>query len=198
MGNLSRQDSPDPEERALAPHSRKSSNPYNPPQNSRTQQKLWLQRASSNIEPQQMGPGTGLNGIPGPSLVNAGYDGRDPRVRLQLERTGLEYLVVRRYQDPIGTSIKRLAHLPGVDKSRLIPAHQNGNLKRAQDGGANKYGLSQSLGARTKSSAASVKTSGARSSYDAGESDGEREDDGVGDILRGLWDKSLLDLGSSQ
>ncbi|KFY60013.1 hypothetical protein V496_05460, partial [Pseudogymnoascus sp. VKM F-4515 (FW-2607)] len=56
------------DDRALAPRSRKSSTHYIPPQQSRTQQKLWLQRASSNIEPAQLAPagtlGLGLGGLP--------------------------------------------------------------------------------------------------------------------------------------
>jgi hypothetical protein len=71
MGNLQRHqehlhNSSDSDERPLAPRSRKSSkgnNAYNPAQQSRTQQKLWLQRASSNIEPQQMAPGAAINGL---------------------------------------------------------------------------------------------------------------------------------------
>ncbi len=116
MGNLTQTHSSadDDSESALLPRSRKSSqsHAYVPPQQSRTQQKLWLQRASSNIEPQQMAPGLAINGVhaglagTGTSLVGAGYDGRDPRIKLQLERTGLEYLVVRRHQDPVGQALK--------------------------------------------------------------------------------------------
>jgi hypothetical protein len=59
-----------------------------------------------------MAPGLAINGVhaglagTGTSLVGAGYDGRDPRIKLQLERTGLEYLVVRRHQDPVGQALK--------------------------------------------------------------------------------------------
>lgn len=205
MGNLSRHNSSTDgdEERALAPRARQSSTSgatYNPNIQSRTQQKLWLQRASSNIEPQP-----GIHGIPnGNTLVGANYDGRDPRVRVQLERTGLEYLVVRRYQDPIGMSIKRLTRLPGVDGSRLIP-HQQKAHQRNGSMASGKYGLSQSLKEtkgqepRTKSSAASVKTNGARSSYEASQQDSEsdkEENDAVEAILRRLWDKNLLDASS--
>ncbi|KAH9208713.1 hypothetical protein DL95DRAFT_395025, partial [Leptodontidium sp. 2 PMI_412] len=211
MGNLTRpdQDRDDEEESVLAPRSRKSStgHAYVPPQQSRTQQKLWLQRASSNIEPQQMAPGVAMNGlaglhggIGGTSLVGgAGYDGRDPRIKLQLERTGLEYLVVRRHQDPIGQAIKRLSQLPGAEKNRRIPAHRP---KTSTEQGANtgRYGLSQSLKeSRSRAKEGNKQNvNGATSSYE-GQSgsleDGNMSDRGgdnsdQGAILRSMWDKS--------
>jgi hypothetical protein len=213
MGNLTRQDSnrEDEEESALAPRSRKSSttHAYNPPQQSRTQQKLWLQRASSNIEPQQMTPGAAINGLTGihgglggASLVGACYDGRDPRIKLQLERTGLEYLVVRRHQDPVGQSLKRLSQLPGAEKNRRIPPQ---NPKKADDAGAGRYGLSQSLKeTQSRGKDKTLPPNGARSSYegqsgsqdDTGITDRGNDDDGVGAILRSIWEKSF-DLSTS-
>jgi hypothetical protein len=218
MANLTRQDSivdDEDDERALAPRSRKSStHAYNPPQQSRTQQKLWLQRASSNIEPQQMAPGAAINGLPlrvgaGASpLVGAGDDGRDPRIRLQLDRTGLEYLVVRRYQDPIGRSLKRLDSLPGADKHRRIPHQQNGNARKgAVVNGEGRYGLSQSLREgrvhRQRNSGVTVSPSGARSSYEpggegsVGSGTTEGDDGGASTILRTFWEKNM-DLNASQ
>lgn len=204
MGNLSRPSQPrdedgedDDTESALAPRSRKSSttHAYNPPQQSRTQQKLWLQRASSNIEPQQMAPGTAVNGLTG--LVGMGYDGRqDPRIKIQLERTGLEYLVVRRHQDPVGQALKRLGQLPGADKNRAIVAGSPKKSSGGEGGGA--YGLSQSL----RESRRSGKDKGGRSSYDGGERDdgfsghANEDDGGVGSILRGIWEKNY-DLSAS-
>ena len=220
MGNLTRHDSlplstssleadteAAAEESALAPRSRKSStaHAYNPPQQSRTQQKLWLQRASSNIEPQQMTPGgmgLGLNslhhgGFGNPLVGGATYDGRDPRIKVQLERTGLEYLVVRRHQDPIGLGLKRLERLPGAE-SRRIPGSQGSGLGRqSTDGGSGRYGLSQSL----KGTSSRASTTG-RGSFEDGErvrgGSGERDRDGgdgngngsVSAILRRMWDKS--------
>jgi hypothetical protein len=207
-------DDDDGDESALLRRSRHSqSRAYIPPQQSRTQQKLWLQRASSNIEPQQMGPGAmnGLAGLHGhgtlggvpslPSLVDADDDGRDPRTRIQLERTGLEYLVVRRHQDPVGAALKRLEKAPGMDRFRNIPAQQK---KGSVDGGAvGKYGLSQSLRdgrVRTKDKAGGA--DGSRSSYDAQHqqgqqsSDGGRVEDGVTTLLRSIWEKSF-DLSAS-
>lgn len=223
MGNLTqRGDSED--ESALTRRSRHPSqaHAYIPPQQSRTQQKLWLQRASSNIEPQQMGPNAingiaiaGLHGHAGlgvPSLVDADDDGRDPRTRIQLERTGLEYLVVRRHQDPVGAALKRLAKVPGMERFRTIPAQQ----KRggAGDDGPGRFGLSQSLrDARVRpkdkggASASGSTTPGlevaGRSSYDGKKEqqqqqvgEGERSEEGVTALLRSMWEKSF-DMSAS-
>ena len=195
MGNLTR--APEEGDRVLGGHSRKgsASHGYIPPQQSRTQQKLWLQRASSNIEPQQlqMAPSAALNGLglhggsvfpltsSTSSLVG---DSRDPRIRLQLERTGLEYLVVRRHQDPVGKALKRLEQLPGTAGKR-IPA---GSPRKKGDSGS---GLSHSLKERRGGKSA-------RSSFDGEESARERtaEEEGAGAILRALWEKSF-DLSAS-
>jgi hypothetical protein len=219
MGNLTRHEpsarsSPSEEdESALAPRSRKSSmtHAYNPPQQSRTQQKLWLQRASSNIEPQQMAPGgmgLGLNPLHGgfgTPLVGATYDGKDPRIKVQLERTGLEYLVVRRHQDPIGLALKRLDKLPGAERNRRIPhTQQSSNLRRSTDGNGSlgqRYSLSQSLKGNHTATTSRAET--VRGSYDGDDGGGSDtganqggdgrnggDDGSVSAILRSMWDKS--------
>lgn len=151
MGNLNRPPSPssedhEVEERALAPRSRKTSATSFNPALSRTQQKQWLQRASSAIEPQQISRDRFSNLPPfGPStpLLGTSYDGRDPRVRMQLERAGLEYLVVRRYQNPVRKAVKRLDLLPGAEKWVRIPsAGKNGSSA----GGKRTRPLSENLG----------------------------------------------------
>lgn len=224
MGSLARRpdSGSDSDERPLAPRSRKSSNgthAYNPPQQSRTQQKLWLQRASSNIEPQQLAPGAAINGLglgiglpgirPGEvlaPLVGAGDDGKDPRIRLQLEKTGQEYMVVRRYQDPVGRAIKRLDKLPGADKHRRIPKHRTSERNGVTGESRSSYGLSQSLTERRRANRdvtkenSTLSASGTRSSYEAGSLESERsagEDDGVSAILRSMWEKNL-DLNASE
>lgn len=160
-----------------------------------------------------MAPGVAMNGlaalhggIGGTSLVGgAGYDGRDPRIKLQLERTGLEYLVVRRYQDPLGQAFKRLAQLPGAEKNRRIPAHRP---KTSNEQGANtgRYGLSQSLkesrsrtkdGAKPNASAANSSYEGQSGSLEDGNtSDRGGEGNDQGAILRSMWDKTY-DLSAS-
>ncbi|RMJ08153.1 hypothetical protein CDV36_012239 [Fusarium kuroshium] len=199
---------------ALAPKSsRRTAGP--PAQTSRTQQKLNLQRASSVIEPGQAVGGVGgvvghtpLIGVGGP-----GYDGansRDPRVGKLLERTGMEYLVVRRHQNPISRSIDRLNRLPGMDKSLRIPSASIGsaNGKRSLDLTMRHHTRNVSMpDARrpvTPKRPNSVRTNGAASSYDGADDDGRltdrlsgsslvggEEEDGTAALLRNLWEKSM-------
>lgn len=86
---------------------------------SRTQQKLWLQRASSIIEPKQIvahrGNEIGL-------LAGSTYEGREAGIKNLLGRNGIEYLVVRRYQDPVGNAFKRMNLISGVEQNRFIPS----------------------------------------------------------------------------
>jgi hypothetical protein len=219
LGNLNQAlrdlDSDEEDDSALAPRSRKSSNKVGVP--SRTQQKLDLQRQSTSMEPTQTGPGVGVASAH--LLVgNPDYEHRDPRISRLLERTGMEYLVVRRYQNPIARSFARLSQIPGVNKKQRIPTQNgmNGNTrgKHLTDlGGVGRLGLSESVSDATRSRPAtprrstSVRTTGARSSFDG---DGERphdrisgsscvdgNDDNVAALLRNLWDRSN-DLRSSQ
>ncbi|KAI1166755.1 hypothetical protein F5B18DRAFT_648504 [Nemania serpens] len=214
LNHASRDSASEEDESALAPRSRRVIHRAAPASQSRTQQKLNLQRASSSIEPAQTGPGVGVVGA---SLLvgSTDYDHRDPRIGRLLERTGMEYLVVRRYQNPIARSIARLSHLPGANKSQRIPkkngtTHGTGSLD--MDGGR-RLGLSQSLTNMVRSRPAtprtstSIRTMGPRSSYSgdderlhdrmSGSSYVDGNDDGLTALLRNLWDKST-DLNASQ
>ncbi|KAH8711951.1 hypothetical protein GQ44DRAFT_714172 [Phaeosphaeriaceae sp. PMI808] len=101
---------------------------------SRTQQKLMLQRASSNIEPQKLVPVT-LPRTGGPTFIqssinyNANGEARlDPRLQQQFNHVAVEYKVVRRYRDPIANSISRIQQMPGIArKTRIIPKAQVSN-----------------------------------------------------------------------
>ncbi|KAL1867320.1 hypothetical protein Daus18300_006439 [Diaporthe australafricana] len=126
-----------------------------PSEKSRTQQKINLQRASSSMEPVRHRH-SGIGGfaaevaeVAGPLLGGAGLDGQDPRVNKLLERTGVEYNIVRRYQNPVARSLIRLAQLPGNDKARRIPrpgtSGGTGNRNSAHLAGAGQFGLSQSF-----------------------------------------------------
>ncbi|KAG5974283.1 hypothetical protein E4U58_003260 [Claviceps cyperi] len=111
---------------ALVPSSSRSTAAL-PAEKSRTQQKLNLQRASSVLEPSHGLAGVG--GVVGSSPLvcvggSGGYDGgnsRDPRIGRLLERTGMEYLVVRRYQNPVARSLNRLSRLPGMEEIQRVP-----------------------------------------------------------------------------
>lgn len=141
--------------------------------------------------------GLGGHGLGGTSLVGgAGYDGRDPRIKAQLERTGLEYLVVRRHQDPVLQALKRLSQLPGAEKYRRIPA----GMKNGANGGH--HGLSQSL-KESRRGKDRVAASGANSSFegrpgslDDGASERGEEGNDAGAILRTMWDRGF-DLSAS-
>lgn len=126
-----------------------------PPEKSRTQQKINLQRASSSMEPVRHRH-SGIGGfaaevaeVAGPLLGGAGYESQDPRVNKLLERTGVEYNIVRRYQNPVARSLVRLAQLPGNDKARRIPRPGTpggaGNRLSVQSAGAGQLGMSQSF-----------------------------------------------------
>ncbi|KAL0469484.1 hypothetical protein QR685DRAFT_572473 [Neurospora intermedia] len=103
----------------------------------RTQQKLNLQRASSTLDQPQVPPHHPTLGplTPGLPLNGNGYDNRDPRLTRILERTGMEYLVVRRYQNPVARSIARIAQYQAL---------QNGSLNMNGGGRASRPGTSHS------------------------------------------------------
>lgn len=93
---------------------------------SRTQQKLMLQRASSNIEPQKLVPVT-LPRAGGPAFVQSGIhysangEGRlDPRLQQQFNHVAVEYSVVRRYRNPIADAIIRIQQIPGMARKTRI------------------------------------------------------------------------------
>ncbi|CAJ2504691.1 Uu.00g120850.m01.CDS01 [Anthostomella pinea] len=218
LGSLSREHrdpaSGEEDDSALAPRTRRVAQRAAPAGQSRTQQKLNLQRASSTIEPAQAGGGVGVVGA-SPLVGGTDYDNRDPRIGKLLERTGMEYMVVRRYQNPIARSIARLSQLPSVNKNQRIqkPNGVNGapHSKKLSEG---RLAVSQSLVDMARSRpvtprrSTSIRTPhGASSSFDANE-DGPHDrmsgsiyvdgnNDGVAAILRNLWDKNM-DLGASQ
>lgn len=192
-----------------------------PAEISRTQQKLNLQRASSVIEPGQavagLGVLPGINPLIGP--VGTGYDGsqsRDPRMTKLMERTGMEYLVVRRYQNPIARSLNRLSKANGSHSSRRIPRPSTATVsskkpidlplrhtRNVSMPDARRPETPNSARRPGTGSGGSVRASGAGSSLDG--EDGRRmsgsslvddEVDGTAAILRNLWDKST-DLSAS-
>ena len=83
---------------------------------SRTQQKLWLERQSANMQSQHMQPPVGLlrsNRLSSASLPYAAAatngDGRlTPQMRQLFEQSDNEYRRVRMFQNPLADAIKRL------------------------------------------------------------------------------------------
>ncbi|KAF2641031.1 hypothetical protein P280DRAFT_300116 [Massarina eburnea CBS 473.64] len=99
---------------------------------SRTQQKLMLQRASSNIEPQKMIPSI-LPRMGGPTFhtgmsYTTNGEGRiDPRLQQQFNHVAVEYNVVRRYRNPLADAIIRVEQIPGTRRKHGVPRSAGAN-----------------------------------------------------------------------
>ena len=171
-----------------------------PAEISRTQQKLNLQRASSVIEPQppaaapsMIGSTATLVGMPTPGYD--GVSGRDPRLSRVMEKTGMEYRVVRRYQNPLLRSVSRLEDVPGWAGQRVVPrpGHaRNSSLPPLRDEGSR-----PSTPLRAQTSRGGPRELLGREGING---DGARRgngDGGVAAALRNLWEKPL-DLSASQ
>lgn len=177
---------------------------------SRTQQKLNLQRQSSALEPGQAAGAVG--GVPGPliGITGAGYDGtnsRDPRVNRLMERAGMEYLVVRRCQNPIARSLNRLGRLPELGKSKRIPrpgthlVNGKRTTPEAPARHARNVSMPDSRQAAASRRVTTIRSSGAGSSFEgddaarssermSGSSITEEIDD-TATLLRNLWERSM-------
>ena len=193
---------------ALVPKSARRTGP--PAETSRIQQKLNLQRASSAIEPGQQVSGGGGSGAGAGPLIGVGgprYDGgqsRDPRVGRLVERTGMEYLVVRRYQNPIARSLKRL-DLPIVnDKMRRIsrPNTSSSSKNPLQLTSRHARNVSMPDNRRPNTPKAAARSNGTTlPSYDneddsrlnerlSGSSLVNEDEDDTAVVLRNLWEKT--------
>lgn len=127
MPNVSGADTP-----SKTPQRSGTTTPTNLPP-SRTQQKLMLQRASSNIEPQKLVPVT-LPRTGGPAFLNSGLhynvdgEGRlDPRLQQQFNHVAVEYKVVRRYRNPLADALTRIQQIPAISQKTRIPKSSNTN-----------------------------------------------------------------------
>ena len=115
---------------------------------SRTQNKLLLQRAASNIEPHTSVPAI-LPRTGGPTFhqfgltYNAHGEGRvDPRLQQQFNHVAVEYKVVRRYRNPLGDSIQRIQQMPGMPRKTANHA-KSGSVSNGF-GGQGGHGSQQS------------------------------------------------------
>jgi hypothetical protein len=190
----------------------------------RTQQKINLQRASSSLEPSipPHHPALSMTGMSSPASTQGVY-GRDETVLPRLlERTGMEYLVVRRYQNPIARSLARLAQIPGQDRKLRIP--KNRTPAHSRQGSELRSGPVQNLRDREGGHRGDVaglgliggrgeRRPGSRRGYGAPNGDGVTDGEGTGlsgsslvdggqdanmlAVLRNLWDKNM-DLSASQ
>jgi hypothetical protein len=136
---------------------------------SRTQNKLLLQRAASNIEPHTSVPAI-LPRTGGPTFhqfgltYNAHGEGRvDPRLQQQFNHVAVEYKVVRRYRNPLGDSIQRIQQMAGVPRKTANHA-KGGSVSNGHGGGGHGQGGSLSTSTSTSmSEGGAVETDGAGS-----------------------------------
>ncbi|KAL1644972.1 hypothetical protein SLS58_004043 [Diplodia intermedia] len=102
---------------------------------SRTQQKLWLQRASSNIEPQQKeylprnGHSTSQLYPAGVTYTPSGEVVIDRELLRRFDEAASEYKVVRRFRNPVADAIARLPEIPSSSR-------KNRNSLSVKSGGA--------------------------------------------------------------
>jgi hypothetical protein len=173
---------------------------------SRTQQKLMLQRASSNIEPQKLVPVT-LPRTGGPTFLQSGIqyntngEGRlDPRLQQQFNHVAVEYKVVRRYRNPIADALGRIQQTPGMSqKTRALKAPStNGTATGASSLSAS---LNESGVETDGASSRRWRVSFDRTSRDENdlegrqsfESDQTRNRNEAEDICRRLWEAEVVD-----
>jgi hypothetical protein len=165
---------------------------------SRTQQKLMLQRASSNIEPQKLIPVI-LPRTGGPTFLNssmtysANGEGRlDPRLQQQFNHVALEYNVVRRYRNPIADALLRIEQIPGTPRKSRVPRAGVTNGSASVHGSSS---LSTSFNDETERRRSRVSYENRRGSHDddvegrqSFDSDHSRVRNEAEEICRRLWE----------
>ena len=199
------------EPRALAPRSRQHSGhgAFNTAQSSRTQQKLNLQRASSNIEPLQphVAPPSLTQAVNGTSLQGQNSQiSEATRLAKQYEQACLEYAVVRRYRNPLGEALGRVEQIPGTKEMREKRVQIQRPQSRAEDrhgtGSSGKLGLSQSLRddrrpkangkgeGRVRFEIGSKDDSGIGGHHDSHDDD-DGDDDSTDQLVRRIWESRI-------
>lgn len=169
---------------------------------SRTQQKLWLQRGLSNIE------ATSQPHLPGLLPTGRAQAMRTPHAGKQFEFVDKEWAVVRRFQNPLETGLERLRKMNGGSLPGK-PGKQHGTAA-ASTNGTNGHAKRPSTAASTssrKSDAGTItqgqSTAGRKSrvSFHMGDAEGDNDDEGgdnepaplprrdtAANIARRLWE----------
>jgi hypothetical protein len=168
---------------------------------SRTQQKLMLQRASSNIEPQKLVPVI-LPRTGGPTFLHTGMtysangEGRlDPRLQQQFNHVAVEYNVVRRYRNPIADALARIEQIPGTPRKTRVPKSGGINGSASMHGSSS---LSTSFNDETERRRSRNSFENGRGSREDGdvegrqsfESDNGRIRNEAEEICRRLWESA--------
>ncbi len=202
----------DDEPHPLYPRALQHSNhgAFNTSQSSRTQAKLNLQRASSNMDPPQphVTPASLTPGVNGTNLP--GQNSHIPeaaRLAKQYEQACLEYAVVRRYRNPLGEALGRLDQIPGVKEAKekriQIERPKSRIEGRQSAAGSPKMGLSQSLRDDTRAKGngrgegrvrfeiGSKDDSGIGGHNDSNDYDDRDRDDGTDQLVRRIWESRI-------
>jgi hypothetical protein len=174
---------------------------------SRTQQKLWLQRGLSNIE------ASSQPHLPGLLPTGRAQAMRTPHAGKQFEFVDKEWAVVRRFQNPLDAGLERLRRMnggslpgrPHKPKASATQSHTNGGVNGHRRGPSNAASIASKKSDATIVAAPERPTAGRKSrvSFHMGEAEGDNDDDehdehstrsdrdSPADIARRLWDSPV-------
>lgn len=174
---------------------------------SRTQQKLWLQRGLSNIE------ASSQPHLPGLLPTGRAQAMRTPHAGKQFEFVDKEWAVVRRFQNPLEAGLERLRKMnggslpgrPAKSKAGTAPQHTNGGVNGHRRGPSNAASIASRKSDSTVVAGPEHLTAGRkfRVSFHMGETEGDNDDDeheeqhsrpereNPADIARRLWDSPV-------
>ncbi|KAG9523106.1 hypothetical protein KCV07_g2773, partial [Aureobasidium melanogenum] len=174
---------------------------------SRTQQKLWLQRGLSNIE------ASSQPHLPGLLPTGRAQAMRTPHAGKQFEFVDKEWAVVRRFQNPLEAGLERLRKMnggslpgrPAKSKAGTAPQHTNGGVNGHRRGPSNAASIASRKSDSTVVAGPEHLTAGRKSrvSFHMGETEGDNDDDeheeqhsrpereNPADIARRLWDSPV-------
>ncbi|KAF2092257.1 hypothetical protein K490DRAFT_70886 [Saccharata proteae CBS 121410] len=114
---------------------------------SRTQQKLWLQRASSNIEPQKPDPYQGP--VPIFGFTPTGDVMNEKELQRRFDEVVSDYKVVRRFRNPVADAVVRLARIPNNPRKKYI--QEAGGQSHQGEGPGQRSALRNGVGNGTQS-----------------------------------------------
>ncbi|KAG9947616.1 hypothetical protein KCU85_g5628, partial [Aureobasidium melanogenum] len=171
---------------------------------SRTQQKLWLQRGLSNIE------ASSQPHLPGLLPTGRAQAMRTPHAGKQFEFVDKEWAVVRRFQNPLEAGLERLRKMnggslpgrPAKSKAGAAQQHSNGGVNGHKRGPSNAASIASKKSDSTVVAGSEQPTAGRKSrvSFHMGEAEGDNDDEQheeqnsrpdretPADIARRLWD----------
>ncbi|KAF2139425.1 uncharacterized protein K452DRAFT_232580 [Aplosporella prunicola CBS 121167] len=185
---------------------------------SRTQQKLWLQRASSNIEPQQKNEFLQRQGHGGSQVFTtavtytaSGDMVVDRELLRRFDEATTEYRVVRRFRNPIADAIARLSAYPSGLRRRYLAMRATsssgpappaaGAAAAVENGSANrrsKVSFDLPMRSRDDSDVGARRESGDSSLSSGSEAGGNQSrgpKDEVEELCRRIWERNEMAEG---